>query len=73
MHKKAKQGDEKRQAREQVGENRTGAGEDPAEGGEGTPTGRALEAPQCPTPRSRPGGGRREEEQLGQKAVRQEP
>jgi len=69
IEQKAKRGDKKRQARKQVGEDRTGAGGDPAEGGEGAPTGRALEAPQS---NAAVEAGRREE-QLRQRAVRQEP
>ena len=53
----------------QVGEDRTGAGEDPAEGGEGAPIGHALEAPQSDAEVE---AGRREE-QLRQRALGQEP
>jgi len=56
-------------ARKQVGEDRKGAVEDPAEGGEGAPIGRALGAPQSDAEVE---AGRREE-QLRPRALRQEP
>ena len=69
IERKAEQGDEKRQARRQVGEDRTEAGEGPAEGDEVAPTVRALEAPRTDAAVE---AGRREKQQR-QRAVRQEP